>query len=59
MTVYIPEDPTRMMRAKRSRYGNKKVNYMGMTFDSVGERDRFIISKTQSNADKSAIFAAR
>jgi len=42
MTVYIPEDPTRMMRAKRSRYGNKKGNYMGMTFDSVGERDRFI-----------------
>lgn len=27
---------------KRSKYGNKKCEYLGLKFDSIGERDRYI-----------------
>lgn len=37
--VYIPKAPA---KAKKSKYGNKRVEYMGKSFDSVGERDRYI-----------------
>ena len=30
-------------REKRPKYGNKKCEWMGFTFDSIRERDRFII----------------
>jgi len=30
-----------MFPPKKSKYGNKKVQYQGMTFDSIGERDRY------------------
>ena len=31
-----------MTKNFRSKYGNKKVTYKGMTFDSIKERDRWI-----------------
>lgn len=30
---------------KRSKYGNKKVEYKGFLFDSIRERDRYIVLK--------------
>ena len=27
---------------KKSKYGNKKCEYLGLKFDSIGERDRYI-----------------
>lgn len=32
-------------RQKGEKYGNKKVTYDGITFDSIRERDRYIILK--------------
>lgn len=35
---------------KRSKYGNKRVQFQGLNFDSIGERDRYIQLK-QSMTD--------
>jgi len=32
-------------RKRKSKYGNKKVSYLGKNFDSIGERDRYIFLK--------------
>lgn len=39
--VYIPHDPTKNERAKRSKYRNTKCKAGGLKFDSVGERNRY------------------
>ena len=41
MSVYVPHDPMRHERAKRSKYKNRKCKAAGRKFDSIGERDRF------------------
>lgn len=45
--VYIPKKPIAENRGKsrKSKYGNKRVEYMKRMFDSVGERDRYIFLK--------------
>lgn len=39
-------------RQKGKKYGNKKVVYQGITFDSIRERDRYIVLK---DAEKKGI----
>lgn len=39
--TYVPTDPTAYARAKKSKYRNKKVRAGGLSFDSVGERNRY------------------
>ncbi len=44
--VYIPQTPKAAgKRPRKSKYGNKRVEYMGKMFDSIGERDRYIFLK--------------
>lgn len=38
---YIPSDPMKGARQKRSKYRNIKVKAFGKKFDSAGERDRY------------------
>ncbi len=38
--------------ARKSKYGNKRVEYMGKMFDSIGERDRYIFLKDQEKRGK-------
>lgn len=48
MSMYIPKDPTKHARAKKSKYRNTKCKAAGKKFDSVGERNRwFFLSEAQ------------
>lgn len=42
--IYIPSAQTkqRARSAKTSKYRNKKIEFRGEKFDSIGERDRFL-----------------
>ena len=43
MTVYIPgEKLSRARSPKPPKYKNKKIEFRGQKFDSIGERDRFL-----------------
>lgn len=44
--VFVPEKPKKIRKARQSKYGNKRVQYMGKMFDSIGERDRYIFLKS-------------
>lgn len=45
MTVFIPKQNKATKTARKSKYGNRRVEYMRMMFDSIGERDRYIYLK--------------
>jgi len=45
MTVFIPTANKNIKKARKSKYGNKRVEYMRIMFDSIGERDRYIFLK--------------
>jgi len=43
--VFIPKPNKNIKAARKSKYGNKRVEYMKIMFDSIGERDRYIFLK--------------
>jgi len=45
--VFIPKHNKAPKIARKSKYGNKRVEYMKIMFDSIGERDRYIFLKDQ------------
>ena len=40
------------MPGQRSKYGNKRVQYQGITFDSILERDRWIVLQARQRDGK-------
>ena len=39
------------MARRRNKYGNRKVDYDGYTFDSIAEKDRYIELRLMSNSN--------
>jgi hypothetical protein len=40
--VYIPKNPQKLKKTAASKYRNKRITTQGITFDSIGERDRWL-----------------
>jgi hypothetical protein len=38
------------LKPKRNKYGNRKVEYRGIRFDSIIERNRYVFLEAQQNA---------